>query len=356
MLRRRIGFELELLAPRGASRRDLAVAIAERAEGRVRPIWHSDSEPALVASLGGRFLHLTQGFEIVTRSGESVCALVDDVTITADLDATAPAPDGWHRLLTDDPRLLRLLARTSEPGGPLDTSLDAAAALWGAHAERFGRILRIEADGATIALAAPSGGERERPCEIVTPPIVADHQAALGELLDVAVDLGFSVPAEAAVHLHFDGKPFRDAGSFANVVRLFGWWREPLRALLQTNPRCRRLAPLPGALVDLVAGSPSRQELRDAATSNGLSKFFDVNLTQLLRDDPVRDTLEVRILPGSIDAGEIVERAARVERLLDRCCGNGRFPAPPPGMESAVGQLRDLASDLAPQTGLPVVG
>jgi len=344
VLRQRIGFELELLAPRGSSRRDLAAELAVRCGGLVRPVWHSDSEPALVASLGGRFLHLTQGFEVVRPSGELMCALVDDVTITADLDAAAPAPTGWHRLLTDDPRLLRLLAQVSDPDGSLESSLDAAASLWGVRNERFGQIFRIESDGATIALAAPSGGERARPCEIVTPPIAADHETALSELLEVATALGFTVPAEAAVHLHLDGKRFRDAGAFANVVRLFSWWREPLWALLETNPRCKRLAPLPGELVDLVDGSPSWEELRAAATQGRLSKFFDVNLTQVLRDDPARDTLEVRILPGSIDTAEVVSRAALVEGLLERCCGLERFPSPPSAIDAAVHEIRELAT------------
>jgi hypothetical protein len=346
VLRQRIGFELELLAPHGSSRRTLAVALAQRCGGEVRPIWHADSEPALVATLGGRFLHLTQGFEVVRASGEPLCTLVDDVTIVADLDVSAVAPPGWHRLLTDDPRLLRLLAQLSDPGGPLENSLDAAAAAWQVPVERFGRTLRIESDGATIALATPSGSERERPCEIVTPPIAANHETALSELLDVAQELGFTVPAEAAVHLHFDGKRFRDAEAFANVVRLFGWWREPLRALLETNPRCKRLAALPAELVDLVdlvAGAPSWEELRDVAARGRLGKFFDVNLTQVLRDDPVRDTLEVRILPGAIGAAEVVERASLVEGLLDRCCRAELFPKPAVSGEAATEELCAIA-------------
>ena len=85
----------------------------------------------LVSRLGGRFLHLTQGFEVVRDSGEQLCTLVDDVTIVADLDGAAAAPPGWHRLLTDDARLLELLARLSDPAGPLDTSLDAVACAMG---------------------------------------------------------------------------------------------------------------------------------------------------------------------------------------------------------------------------------
>jgi hypothetical protein len=345
-LHRRTGFELELLAPRGSSRRTLADALAKSCGGQVRPVWHQDSEPALVQHLGGRFLHLTQGLEVHRETGDLVCALVDDVTIVAELDPTAAAPPGWHRILTDDPRLLRLLALWSDPGGPLENALDGAASLWGVEAERHGSVWRIESQGATIALATPAGGERERPCEIITPPLVADHRATLDALLAPARALGFTVPVEAAVHVHLDGAPFREAAAFANVVRLFAHWREPLRQLLGTNPSCRRLAPLPAELVDLVDrdSDPSLDELREAAARGGLTKFFDVNLTQLLRDDPLRDTVEVRILPGSLSAQDVIAGAAIVEGLLERCLATDRFPPPPPDLDGAAAQLRALAA------------
>jgi len=341
-LRQRIGFEVELLAPRGASRRTLADALAGQVDGTVRAVWHEDSEPSLVRSLDGRFLHLTQGFEVIRPSGLPLCTLVDDVTIAADLDSAAAAPPGWHRILTDDPRLLRLLARCSDPAGPLDTALDEVAALWGVLPEQIGSIWRVESVG-TVALALPAGGERERPCEVITPPLSSGHEAALAELLTPAAALGFTVPDEAAVHLHVDAAPFRAPAALANVIRLFAWWREPLHVLLGTNPRCRRLAALPHPLVDAVAGKPTIDELRTAAKTGGLRKFCDVNLTQLLLDHPFRDTVEVRVLPGSIDATDIVARAAMVERLLDRCLDPTPYPAPPDDPDAALALLRAAA-------------
>lgn len=342
-LRLRTGFELETLAPRGSSRKTLADALATARGGQVRTVWHQDSEPSLVPRLG-QFLHLTQGFEVTDPSGELQCTLVDDVTIVADLDPTAAALPGWHRVLTDDPRVLRLLARASDPAGSLDTLLDPAAALWGEPVERHGNIWRLDSGGATVALATSAGGERERPCEIVTPPLVDDHEAALEDLLRPARELGFTVPQEAAVHVHLDGAPFRQSHALANVIRLFAHWREPLRQVLGTNPRCRRLAPLPAELVTAVHGDPTTEELVAAAAAGRLTKFFDVNLTQLFRDDPVRDTIEVRILPGRLRADEVVAGAALIEALLERCLEPSPIPLPPPDPGAAVEELRLMSA------------
>jgi hypothetical protein len=343
-LHRRTGFEIELMAPPGRSRRSLAVHLAGRCGGRIRPVWHSDSEPSLVPGLG-RFLHLTQGFEVSRADGSLLCTLVDDVTLLAGLDPRAAPPPGWFRILSDDPRLLRLLAAHSDPGGTLDAALDATAQLWGTTVERIGGAYRLnDRTGATIALAAPQGAERDRPCEIITPPLTGDHGAALEELLAPARELGFTVPREAAVHLHLDGGPFRQPHALANVVRLFAHWREPLRTLLQTNPACRRLAPLPARLVAAADGTPSADDLRKAAADGGLTKFFDVNLTQLLTDKPLRDTIEIRILPGAVHADDILNRAGLVELLLDRCLEAEPFPTPPAVAGAAVPELLEIAA------------
>jgi hypothetical protein len=345
VLHRRTGFEIELMAPAGLSRRTLAVELAGRCGGRIHPVWHSDSEPSLVPGLG-RFLHLTQGFEVRRADGSLLCTLVDDITLLAGLDPRAAPPPGWWRVLSDDPRLLRLLARHSDPGGTLGAALDATAQLWGSVVQRIGDIYRLDdPGGVTIALAAPQGGERERPCEIITPPLPGDHRAALEELLGPARELGFTVPVEAAVHLHVDGGPFRPAHALGNLVRLFAHWREPLRTLLGTNPACRRLAPLPEVLVAAADGGASAEELRKAADEGRLTKYFDVNLTQVIAEEPpVRDTVEIRILPGGIDAGPILDRAGLVELLLDRCERPTPFPDPPADPVAAVEALLEEAA------------
>lgn len=344
-LHRRTGFEIELLAPSGRSRLALAQDLAARHGGQVRPVWHQDTEPSLVPELG-RFRHLTQGFEVSRADGTQLCTLVDDVTLLADVNPRVPPAPGWFRILTDDPRLLRLIALHTDPAVTADTALDATAALWRTEVTRHGDVFRLDDErGATIAMAAPQGGERERPCEIVTPPLAADHHAALEQLLGPAREMGFTVPREAAVHLHVDGGPFRAPRALANLVRLFAHWREPLRTLLQTNPNCRRLAPLPDQLVKVADGdSPTESALRQAADEGELTKYFDVNLTQVLTDTPVRDTVEIRILPGAITADEILARAGLVELLLDRCATDAPFPYPPGDPAAAAESLMHLAA------------
>jgi len=350
-LHRRTGFEIELMAPPGLSRLSLAQELAGRHDGQIRPVWHHDSEPSLVPGLG-RFLHLTRGFEVRRGDGNLLCTLVDDVTLVAGLDPRVEAPPGWFRILSDDPRLLRLLATHSDPGGSIESALDATARLWGSTVQQLGDVYRLDdPGGATIALAAPQGGERERPCEVITPPLTGDHHAALEELLGPARELGFTIPHEAAVHLHLDGAPFRQPHALANVVRLFGHWREALRLLLRTNPGCRRLAPLPEPLVAAADGIASYDDLRKAAAAGELTKFFDVNLTQLLTDTPIRDTIEIRILPGAIAADDILNRAGLVELLLDRCVQREPFPSAPADPDAALERLLEVAAGVLAERG-----
>jgi hypothetical protein len=237
-------------------------------------------------------------------------------------------------VLCDDARLLRLVDRHADPDAPLADVLRPVAPLFGAEVELVGRAARVnDPAGATIAVALPLPAGRERPCEVVTPPLVADHARELERLLLPARELGFTVPREAAVHLHVDGAPFRTPAAFANLVRLFGHWRAELWAVLGTNPACRRLAPLPDALLELVEqpwadDAAAWPRLRDAARAAGLTKYADVNLTQLVAERPVRDTVEVRILPGEVDARAVVRRAALVEALLLRCLEPRPLPRP----------------------------
>jgi hypothetical protein len=329
----RIGFEIELLAPPGSSRADLAHEIAHRHGGGVLRFFHTDSEPSLVPGMDF-FIHLTPGFAVVDPDGLLVCELVDDITIRQDLDPHAPAVPGWYRIVSDEPRLMRLVHRYADPDAPLSTVLDPLADVFGVEAEETDGVMAVtDDDGATIAIAAPMPGERERPCEIITPPLRDHHEARLERILAPARDLGFTVPSESAVHLHVDAGPLRQVTTFDNIVRLFSAWREHVHGLLKTNPRCLRLAPLPQAVVNLAAGPTAAtwDELSRAAMSAGLTKYMDINLTALVDPRPEQDTVEIRCLPGSVDPASIIGQAVLVERLLDRCRDPHPLPLPGPG-------------------------
>jgi hypothetical protein len=342
----RTGFEVELLAPVGSGRLALAERIAADHHGRVGRSFHTDSEPSPVAGVG-LFRHLSPAFDVTDATGAPVARLVDDVTIRADLAGSAARGHrDWYRVLSDDGRLLRLVERHADPSAPLASVLEPVAELFGVDVDVRPDSARVnDATGATIAVALPLPPGRERPCEVVTPPLVSGHREALARLLAPARELGFTVPHEAAVHLHLDAGPFRRAAAFANVVRLFGWWREQLWAALGTNPACLRLGPLPSDLLDLVSRAPHGwTALAADARAVGLTKFADVNLTQVVAARPVRDTLEVRILPGSIEEDEIMRGAALVEALLRRCLDDEPIPRPDAGAPSdARSALLDLA-------------
>jgi Putative amidoligase enzyme len=331
-LRSRVGVEIELLAPPGSTRADLAGAIAGRVGGRVAPVFHRDSEPSAVPGMSS-FRHLTRGFTVVDGDGVEVCSVVDDITIVAGLDVRATPLPGWHRIVTDDARLLNLLAEVCDPAADLAEVLKPVAALFGTEVQQAGESIHkvTDRDGSSVAMVAPLPGERHRPAEIVTVPLVADHAAALERLLAPARELGCTVPVEAAVHLHFDAAPFRTPPAFANLVELFAAWRPALWRLLATNPRCRRLAAPPAELVERCAelrGLDGWAQVTAALGGIELSKYSDLNLTHLVRAPAVKDTLEVRVLPGADTAEDIMGRAALVEDLLDRCRTEPGVPVP----------------------------
>lgn len=321
----RLGFEIELVTPRPLGRYDLARALAGAGAGRVQAGFHLDSEPSLVA---GRpvFHHLSRAWEVVDHAGRTRCRVVDDVTIQDDLDRSAPPVAGSWRIVSDEPRLLRLAARVVDPDAPVDRLLDPVAALYGTTptARADGRIRLDDGSGATLAMVVPQGGERERVAELVTPPIGGDHERRLDELLAPARALGCTVPVEAAVHVHLDAEPFRNAPALAALVRCFGHHRTDLWRDLGTNQRCRRLGPVDDEVLALVARpgfeALSWPEVEAALAPLPLSKYRDVNLVNLRDRTPGKDTVEVRILPGSCDAAEIIG----LVRVLGRYLGWSR--------------------------------
>lgn len=356
----KMGVEIELLAPAGLSRADLAAAIAGQG-GRVERFFHPQSEPSAVPGMPV-FENLTPGFIAIDASGTERARFVDDLTLQDDLDRSRPPREGWSRIVSDDARLLRLVARQCDPNAPLETVLDPIAALFGTTVQPGPGGMRRVADshGLSVALAAPLPGERERPCELITPPLDGRLETELEALLGPARALGFTVPAEAAVHLHADHTPLCSAAAVRALVRLWRTWGPSLRALVAVNPRCRRLGDWPPALVEAVEAQDfptlTWPEARARLAALGLTKYCDLNLRNLAHDVPGKPTVELRIFPGTMSSRRIAGWAALFEGLLRRALQTEVPPDPPEvvSREAVQSLLRALPMDPAARERLRV--
>jgi len=318
------GFEIELMAPAGLSRRDLAEATALRIGGRVERFFHPQSEPSAVE---GRpvFENLTPGFRVLDGQGAWVASFVDDLTLQRDLDRERAPLAGWRRIVADDGRLLRLVERHCDPDAEGDRTLEPLAALFGTEAQRHdaGMVRVVDANGRSVAIDAPLPGERERPCEIVTAPVEADHAVVLEGLLGDARALGFTVPVEGATHMHFDGEALCSARAIAGLVEVWTRHGEALKRLVGVNRACVRLGAWPAGLAELTGGEAFAAmdwaEAKAALGGVGLTKYCDLNLMNLLTGRAEKHTVEVRVLPSVLDVEPLMQAAALFEGVLGWC-------------------------------------
>ena len=318
------GFEIELLAPSGLSRRDLAEAVAARVGGTVERFFHPQSEPSAVE---GRpvFENLTPGFRVRDGQGTWVASFVDDLTLQRDLDRERAPLAGWRRIVADDGRLLRLVERHCDPDAAGDGTLEPLAAVFGTQAQRHGAgmVRVVDANGRSVAIDAPLPGERERPCEIVTAPIEAAQAAVLEGLLSDARRLGFTVPVEGATHVHFDGEALCSAQAIAGLVEIWTRHGEALKRLVGVNPRCVRLGDWPMGMANLTGGEAFAAmdwtEAKAALGAAGLTKYCDLNLLNLLTGRADKHTVEVRVLPAVLEVEPLMQATALFEAVLGWC-------------------------------------
>ena len=318
----RIGVELELLAPAGKTRADLAERLAEELDGRVVRGWHLDSEPSAHPDIEV-FRHLTPAFDVVDGAGEQVVRIVDDVTIKADLDKKVPSPDGWTRVLSDDARILRMLTpRLPDVVEDFD-QVASIAAEFGLGCEDKGGAYRFHDDSdASVALVTGVPGEKSRVAECISPPLASGVADWLQLVAGSAASLGFTVPTEGATHLHYDADLFRDPHVFQRVVWAFGEDHEPIRERFATNPDCTRLGALPPSLVELVSSDGyaelSWDEVVEKSRALGeVTKYADVNLLHLITDKPRIQTVEFRMLPSTLDVAQLLDMRNNVDQLVD---------------------------------------
>ena len=323
------------MAPAGKSREDLANAIALRKGGKVRRFFHPQGEPSKVPGMPV-FESLTLGFVIEDDAGNTLAQCVDDLTLQEDLNQKqAPLP-GWYRIVSDDARFLRLTMRHSDAAESLETVLDPLAALFGAVPQKGqGGMMRVADElGSPIVLGAPLPGERERPCELVSAPLVENHFEEIESLLQPARELGFTIPAEGAIHLHFDAEPLCSAATFGNLVRFLGLHSDAIKSHFNTNPRCVRLGRWPIEIFEVIAtpgfAQLSWNEARERLREIKLIKFCDFNLFNVVHEPAGKHTFEVRIFPVWMEAEKIVEAARFFTRILDWAKDNdGNFKKVP---------------------------
>jgi len=317
----KIGCEIELLAPKGLSRKDLADSIAQANNGIVRRIFYPQSEPSKVPGKP-LFHNLTLGFEVIDQQGNLIAKCVDDLTIQDDLNKSQLPTPGWYRIVSDDTRFLELIIRQTNAEKTKAEVLNPIAHLFGTCAEESaeGMVRIADNTGLPIAIAAPLPGERERPCELISAPIDINHAEKLEVLLRTARLLGFTAPVEGATHIHFDAKPLCSANVFANLVNVFHAQGENLKRLVGTNSKCRRLGKWDITLLKLVNESGFRELPWEQAVNRiaklELTKYCDFNLKNLIHPISDKLTFEARIFPVWLDSQPIVEAAALLEAIL----------------------------------------
>lgn len=335
----KIGVEIELLAPLGSSRYELASAISEQSGGSVKRFFHPQSEPSKVEG-APVFENLTLGFEVVDAEGQLLARCVDDLTLQKDLQRSRSPQAGWYRIISDDSRFLRLIMQQVDAKDSCQQVLEPMARL-------FNSTLAVNPDGMTrlsddrgfsIAIATPLPGERERPCELITPPIAENHLERLQALLSAANELAFYAPIEGATHIHFDATRLCSASVLANLVKLLWVHGAGLRQLVGANPNCTRLGNWPIALHELVQSPDflglSWEEVKACLSEVKLSKFCDFNLKNLLDETSDKHTFEVRIFPVLLDAESIIKAAGLFEAILNWALSTDNSDALPVDIES----------------------
>lgn len=345
------GFEIELMMPAGRTRADLAARVAARLGGRVERFFHPQSEPSKVPGRPS-FENLTPGFRVRDAGGAAVASFVDDLTLQRGLIKTAAPKPGWYRIVSDDGRLLRLAARHGDAEADLATALKPLADLFGTEMEPHeGGMLRVlDERRISVAIGAPLPGERERPCEIVTAPLEANHAEVLEALVADARAEGCTVPAESATHVHFDAAPLETTGAIAALVAVLWRHGDALKNLIGFNPNCVRLGKWPQAVPELTAAPAFRAmpwpAAQAALLATGMTKYCDYNLINIASGNRAKYTVELRVLPTSLDVRPVLMAAALFEAILRRSIAPGAADAPMPDTLAELIDGLALASDV----------
>jgi hypothetical protein len=300
------GFELELLAPAGSDRRSVAAHFASVLDCSAESIFHRDSDYVPETGSDKAYFCLSRGFALTSPSGLGL-KIVNDMTISEELDLGRQDQGDWFHILCDDIRLVELVRRNCEPD--LDSShvLGPLADFFGVGLAQNDRVTKVMApEGVLVAMAHSFFQDRKRVCEIITSPLTEGQETALRLVLEEAQVLGCSIPSEASFHVHFDGAGFCSPRAVLRLIRAWVVWSAVIKRLVPPNPKCRRLGAYSRAVVeyafDLSNEDSSWSEVKAALLSRGASKYCDCNFINLLLDDPAKCTVEIRIIPMNPDS------------------------------------------------------
>jgi hypothetical protein len=240
--------------------------------------------------------------------GKWFCSVVDDPTI---VDELAAAGERLRIARTDDVRLALWMERNC-PG-----TFDPLKKIFDATEEEDGF---VDPWGQPLLRWHEVSSERLRVSEVVLRPLSRKELApTLRKVMKVADTEGFTVPSEGAIHAHYDAGPFRTTPALRRLVLKWSEERERWLKKLKPNPRCRKLGPFPPDVVRVAREATDDLPFSTLAAGmilGGLHRAIDVNVLGVVERYPKQPTVEVRCLPGSLDAAETLERLAVVDQFL----------------------------------------
>lgn len=342
------GFEIELMATKDSSREVLAGRLAEGLGGTTRRVFYPQSEISTNPAVQG-YETLTLAFQVLDDGGRVFALLADDITLNEDIDHDAEGAAGFYRILSAHKPILDLIETTCSAEDDINDVLIPIAELYGSsvvHGEQGVRAVRCRSG--IVATALPLAGDRQRACEIISPPLGGDAvflRRYLTKVLTVSRELGFFIPRESATHVHFDAQPLRSATVMRNLALVLLRFGRALRHLCETNDACTRLGTWPQSFVDLVV-SPrflgmDWNEAARAMNETSVVKWCDFNVLNIFDPFATKRTFEVRILKTTWDAERLVEQSNMFEKLLQ---WSVRLPAlPTRDARGDEGQAAELA-------------
>lgn len=310
----RTGVELELLAPPGSTRREVALALAGGDSARVEAGFKYYG-PGQRDEAGRSVCLLTPAFRVLNPDGTLAATVVDDPTVRVGLRPGLP-PSLGPCLQTDDVRLAKWIERRcwsasealEQKLSPLTESFEG----------RWSRDRLVDRYGHTLVRTAPERhvSDSERVCELVIPPLRREERAARwASLFGAAAAAGAALLPEGALHLHLDAGPWRTTRRLAALLRS----TEALRAATQSRRQSRFTGPLaPDVLRVAREADPELpfEVFAAALLLAGAKKFCDLNVLGAIEEFPVHPTLELRYFDPTLDARVLVSTVERVETFL----------------------------------------